>query len=964
MTTSERDQVRAPTGSDDQVCEVEFDITGMTCASCVNRIERRLRKTEGVRQAAVNLATERATVTYDPTRTTPEQIVAAIEAAGYSAKPRQPTAPAAPPTLELAIEGMTCASCVRRVERALARTPGVQAATVNLATERATVTLDPAAPATLEQLQAAVERAGYTARPLTTPAAPAAPPLDFAAEEAAWRRALRRRLAVLALGVALTIPVVWIAIFRMDMLYRDYWLLALTAPVWAIVGWEFHRGALRATRHRTATMDTLVSLGSTVAFLYSIGATFTGHDTFYDVTAVIITFIYLGKVLEFIAKGRASAAIRRLMGLAPKTARVVRNGVEMDVPVGQVVPGDLVLVRPGDRIPVDGTVVDGASAVDESMITGESIPVDKGPGDPVIGGTVNKHGLLKVRAEKVGRDTQLAQIIRLVQLAQTAKAPVQQLADRVSAVFVPAILVVAALTFVGWLLAGRSPVAGMVAAVAVLVVACPCALGLATPAAIMVASGRGAEQGVLLKGGEGLQRVGDVDVVVLDKTGTITRGAPDVTDLVPLGPAGDGIGPARDFLRLAAAAERASEHPLAAAIVHYAEHQGLDLSVPVTRFAAVPGGGVRAEVDGHPVLVGTARLLAEDGVDVAPAREVIQRLEAEAKTAVVVAVDGRVAGVIGIADTVKPGAAEAVRRLRRMGIEVVMLTGDNRRTAEAIARQVGITRVVAEVRPEEKAAVVKRLQEEGHAVAMVGDGINDAPALAQADVGIAMGTGTDVAMETADITLVKGDLGAVVRAIELARAAMRTIKQNLFWAFAYNVLLVPLAALGKLNPVFAAAAMALSSVTVLSNSLRLRGTRTATLTAAVVFTVAVVAVGYGVYRGLSGHPGGFGGTASWAWGPREVHMAMVGQRTSRDIEHRFRPATLTVKAGDTVTWINDDRHPHTVTSGPRGQPDGRFDSGVMAPGQTFRYTFTEPGLYPYHCTLHPGMEGVVRVEAR
>ncbi|MER3419733.1 MAG: heavy metal translocating P-type ATPase, partial [Chloroflexota bacterium] len=439
----------------------------------------------------------------------------------------------------------------------------------------------------------------------------------------------------------------------------NVWLLALTAPVWAVVGWDFHRGALRATRHRTATMDTLVSLGSTVAFLYSIVATFTGHETFYDTAAVILTVIYLGKVLEFIAKGRASAAIRRLMGLAPKTARVVRDGVELDVPVAQVVPGDLVIVRPGERIPVDGTVVDGASAVDESMITGESIPVDKEPGDPVIGGTVNRHGVLRIRAEKVGRETQLAHIIRLVQQAQTAKAPVQQLADRVSAVFVPAILVVAAMTFAGWLLAGRSPVAGMVAAVAVLVVACPCALGLATPAAIIVASGRGAEQGILLKGGDRLQRVGEVDVVVMDKTGTITRGAPEVTEVVPLGTTGDGAEPSQEFLRLAAAAERASEHPLAAAVVRYAEQQGLDLTAPVSDFAAVPGGGVRAEVDAHQVLVGTARFLAEAGIDVAPAREVVQRLEAEAKTAVLVAVDGRVAGAIAIADTVKPGAAEA-----------------------------------------------------------------------------------------------------------------------------------------------------------------------------------------------------------------------------------------------------------------------------------------------------------------
>ena len=829
MTTKESAQTR--TAAEAPVCEIELDISGMTCASCVGRVERKLKKVGGIQSATVNLATERATVTYDPTRTGVEELVTAVESAGYGAAPRHMPAPQAPPTLELAVEGMTCASCVRRVERALARTPGVAAATVNLATERASVALDPASPAGLSELRAAVEKAGYRAQPVALPvaetAAEAEPEMDR--EDQRWRHTLRRRLAVLALGAGLTAPVVCIAMFNMDMLYRDYWLLALTAPVWLVVGWEFHRGAVRAARHLTANMDTLVSLGGTIAFLYSVIATFTGHDTFYDTAAVIITFIYLGKTLEFFAKGRASSAIRRLMRLSPKTARVVRDGVERDVPVAQVVPGDIVIVRPGERIPVDGVVLEGRSSVDESMLTGESLPVGKEPGDPVIGATVNKQGLLRVRAEKVGKDTQLAHIIRLVEQAQTAKAPVQRLADRISAVFVPAILVVSLLTFAGWLLAGFTPIAAMIAAVAVLVIACPCALGLATPAAIMVAGGRGAEQGILLKGGESLERVRDVDVVVLDKTGTITRGEPEVTDVVDLAPTPNprplpvsaNIGGGEDtplslkgwggmdFLRLAAIAERGSEHPLGQAVVRRAEAEGLDISGSLTEFEAVPGDGVCAVVEGHRVVIGTSRLLTEQGVAVDAAAEILDRLEAEAKTAVLVAVDGRLAGVIGIADTVKPSAAEAVQKLRRMGIAVVMLTGDNRRTAAAIARQVGIDRVIAEVRPEDKAAVVAQLQAEGRTVAMVGDGINDAPALAQADVGIAMGTGTDVAMETAGITLVKGDLRAVARAIDLATATMRTINQNLLYAFAYTVLLIPLPVLGRINPVLAAAAMAL-----------------------------------------------------------------------------------------------------------------------------------------------------------
>jgi Cu+-exporting ATPase len=740
------------------------------------------------------------------------------------------------------------------------------------------------------------------------------------------------------------------------MRYRDYVLLALTTPVWLVVGWDFHRGALRALRHLTANMDTLVSAGASVAFIYSLVATFTGRDTFYDTTALIVTLIYLGKVLESIARGRAGSAIKALMRLGAKSARVVRGGIERDVPIAAVVPGDVVVVRPGEKVPVDGVVLEGASSVDESMLTGESLLVEKGPGDALIGATINRQGLLRMRATKVGRETQLAQIVRLVEHAQSEKAPVQRLADRVAGVFVPAILLIALATFAGWLLAGFGFTAAMVAAVAVLVIACPCALGLATPAAIMVGSGRGAERGILLRGGESLERVREVDTVVLDKTGTITRGRPDVTDVLPLDSVTED-----ELVRLAATVERGSEHPLGSAIIRAAEQRGLDLSTPIERFEAVAGGGVRANLDGHAIAAGSPRWLETLGVDTSPVVDLVEQVEDQARTAVGVARDGILIGVVGIADTVKPESVEAVRRLRGFGLDVVMLTGDNRRTAEAIARQAGIERVLAEVRPEEKAAEVQRLRAEGRIVAMVGDGINDAPALAAADAGIAMGTGADAAIAAADITLVRGDPRGVAAAIELSRATMRTIKQNLFWAFGYNAVLVPLAIFGKINPVFAAVAMALSSVTVVSNSLRLRGTRASGMLAAGIFLVAVVAVGYGAWRGLSGQAALFG-NASYAWGRDEVHMAMVGQRTTAHMPEQFRPGTRTVKAGTTLTFVNDDEHAHTVTSGTRGAPDGAFDSGLLGPGQQFRYHFDRPGVYRYFCSLHPGMDGTIVVK--
>ncbi len=763
-----------------------------------------------------------------------------------------------------ALEGMTCASCAMRIEKGLKKVPGVVDAQVNLATERGTVTYDPTQTAA-EQLVQKVEAVGYKATELSqppsrqvqtseTPAQPAAnvsSPIVLQDERAKRKQAeILHKRNLLILGVILSLPVAILSMFFMDRFsFENVLLLILTTPVWAIVGWEFHRGALNNLRHGSANMDTLVSLGSTASYLLSVIATFfpslVGGTTFYDTTALIVTLIFLGKYLEARAKGQTNAAIKKLMGLQARTAHVIHDGKEVDLPIEQVQVGWELVVRPGEKIPVDGEVVSGNSAVDEAMITGESIPVEKRQGDPLIGATINQRGLLRMRATKIGADTVLAHIIRFVEQAQGSKAPIQRLADTISGVFVPIVLIIAALTFIAWAIIGHTiglPMSGMnmldtssgnawitaiVAAVAVLVVACPCALGLATPTAIMVGTGKGAEQGILVKGGESLERLQAVRTVMLDKTGTITNGKPALTDVLALpGYQED------EVLRLAAVAEQGSEHPLASAIVEGAKARGLALNTYPEHFTAVAGRGLEASVEGHALSVGTRGLLHDHSIDVATCEEQLTTLEAQGKTAMLIALDGKLAGAIAVADTIKVGSPEAIKALQTLGLTVWMITGDNRRTAYAIADQVGIAaeHVLAEVLPQDKAKQVKQLQEQGLAVAFAGDGINDAPALAQADAGIAMGTGTDIAMEAADITLVKGNLKSIATALALSRATLRTIKQNLFWAFAYNVILIPTAILSPLipflkeqAPIFAAAAMALSSVTVVSNSLRLRG---------------------------------------------------------------------------------------------------------------------------------------------
>ncbi|NJC89401.1 MAG: cadmium-translocating P-type ATPase [Desulfuromonas sp.] len=750
-----------------------------------------------------------------------------------------------PVAVEIPLTGMHCASCAARIEKALSASPGVVSAAVNFATARATVQFEPAR-TSVAALQAVVRGLGFDV--LEMEAEGSAPEALHDAEEQRRLEDYARQRRHFLLALLLTVPVAVLAMAghlvpalreAFDFPARPWIELALTTPVLFWAGREFFTGAWAAARHRAADMNTLVAIGTLSAYLYSLAATVapgwfaaaTGHaghagpvGVYYEVAAIIVTLILMGRLLEARARSRTSGAIRALMDLAPKLARVERDGREQDIPAAELRVGDVVLVRPGEKVPVDGTVIDGRSTVDESMLTGEPLAVTKQPGDAVIGATLNKSGAFRLRATKVGRDTVLQQIIRLVQQAQGSKAPIQRLADVIAGYFVPVVICLAIATFVVWFdvapTEGRLTMA-LITFVSVLIIACPCALGLATPTAIMVGTGRGAQSGILIKGGEALETAHRLTTVVLDKTGTITRGAPAVTDIIAVGMTDD------ELLRLAAAAEAGSEHPLGEAIVHSARERGLD-RLKASDFQAISGYGIEATVEGRTVLLGTALLLRERGMttDEASAR----KLAEEGKTPVFAAVDGRPAGIIAIADPVKEGAQAAIAKLHALDLEVIMLTGDHRDTAEAIARQVGVDRVVAEVLPDGKEEEIRKLQAQGKVVAMVGDGINDAPALARADVGIAMGSGTDVAMEAADITLVKGDLHGVAASIALSRATIRNIRQNLFFAFIYNVLGIPLAA-GVfypltgwlLSPVIASLAMALSSVSVVSNALRLRG---------------------------------------------------------------------------------------------------------------------------------------------
>lgn len=820
--------------------QLDLPITGMTCANCARTVERTLTKTPGIAEANVNFATERAHVAFDPSQVKVDTMLERISKAGYGV---------AQATIELPITGMTCASCVRNVERAVSKAPGVLNVNVNLATEKASVTYLPGS-VRRSDLVKAVEGAGYGVLDLSNAEAPED------AERAARQAEIDRQRQLVLFGAAFTIPLFILSMAR-DLLMASLagqngshvamsnmaqtvnpalsWLLwsgwpfifgLLATPVQVIVGRQYILGAYKAARNRTTNMDTLIALGSLAAYIYSIvvlvgivlGISATiGDHVYFETAAVILVLITLGKLLEARAKGRTSEAIKALMKLAPETATLLRDGEEITAKIDDVIEGDVLIVKPGERIPVDGVVVEGRSSVDESMLTGESLPVNKTVGASVIGATVNKQGRLIVEATHVGAQTALAQIIRLVEQAQGSKAPIQRVADQVSSVFVPAVLGLAALTFLGWLIIGQVGfTTAMVHAVAVLVIACPCALGLATPTAIMVGTGHGAEMGILFKNSEALENAHRLQVIALDKTGTITRGEPSVTDVVPFNNFD-----AAELLLLAGSAERGSEHPLALAVVKAAQDAGYTLVQP-QGFESESGRGIRATVENRSVWVGSPRFVREQGIDLSTVESRIEALQAAARTVVLVVIDGIIAGAFGIADTIKEGSRDAVADLQAMGLEVVMITGDNRMTAEAIAHEAGIQRVLADVLPGQKADSIKTLQAEGKRTAMVGDGINDAPALAQADVGIAIGTGTDIAIEASDLTLMSGDLRGVARAIRLSKATMRTIYQNLFWAFIYNIILIPVAMLGLLVPMLAAGAMAFSSVFVVSNSLRLR----------------------------------------------------------------------------------------------------------------------------------------------
>lgn len=793
--------------------EASLQITGMTCAACAARIEKGLNKMEGVEQASVNLALEKSTIKYDPTRLSETDFEKKIEALGYGVVKQK---------AEFDITGMTCAACATRIEKGLNRMDGVASASVNLALEKATIEFNPSQ-VTIADVIAKVEKLGYGAHQKQ----------EDQAQVDHREKHIKDQQRKFVISAILSLPLLWTMVghfsftsflYVPDFLMNPWVQMVLATPVQFIIGKQFYVGAYKSLRNGSANMDVLVVMGTSAAYFYSVyqaivtAGTHHGPHLYFETSAVLITLILLGKLFEAKAKGRSSEAIKKLMGLQAKTAIVIRDGAEKEIPLEEVVIGDTVLVKPGEKIPVDGEVVEGTTAVDESMLTGESLPVDKKAGDILYGSTINKNGFIKMTATKVGRDTALAQIIKVVEDAQGSKAPIQRMADQISGIFVPIVVGIAIVTFLVWILwvqPGEFTPA-LEVLIAVLVIACPCALGLATPTSIMAGSGRAAEFGILFKGGEHLEQTQSINTVVVDKTGTVTHGKPVLTDVL----VADGQDE-ETFLSLIGAAEKQSEHPLAQAIVQGIQDKGIKLG-SIQFFEAIPGYGVQATISGQGVIIGTRKLMQQYGINISSVLPVMEGLEKNGKTAMLAGINGQYAGLVAVADTIKDTSKEAVRRLQEMGINVIMMTGDNERTAQAIGKEVGVDVVIAEVLPEGKADEVKKLQQQGKKVAMVGDGINDAPALATADIGMAIGTGTDVAMEAADITLIRGDLNSIADAILMSRKTMRNIKQNLFWAFAYNIIGIPIAAAGFLAPWVAGAAMAFSSVSVVLNALRLQ----------------------------------------------------------------------------------------------------------------------------------------------
>jgi P-type Cu+ transporter len=798
----------------DKVQENQFQITGMTCAACATRIEKGLDKLDGVQEANVNLALEKAMVKFDPAVMSPLDIQKKVRDLGYDVITEKK---------ELVLTGMTCAACSTRIEKGLNRMDGVLQANVNLALEKATVEFNPSAVSPKELIQK-VESLGYGAMMKSDENEKEA--VDYRQKE------IEKQQGKFIFSAILSLPLLWAmaghfsftSFLWVPEAFMNPWVqMALSTPVQFFIGKQFYVGAYKALKNKSANMDVLVVLGTSAAYFYSVYLAFqtignNAHSVglYFETSAVLITLIILGKLFEAKAKGRSSEAIKKLMGLQAKTATVIRNGEETIIPLEDVVSGDLLIVKPGDKIPVDGEVMEGYSAIDESMITGESVPIDKSVGDNVIGATINKNGFIKIKATKVGKETALSQIIKIVEEAQGSKAPIQRLADSISGIFVPIVVGIAVITFLIWYFwadPGNFPEA-LEKLIAVLVIACPCALGLATPTSIMAGSGRSAEYGILFKGGEHLEMTQAINTVILDKTGTITNGSPVLTDVITNQ---DEV----EFLSLVGSAEKGSEHPLAQAIVEGIKEKSIQFK-EVSNFENIPGYGIKANVDGKEVLVGTRRLMKKYNVDIEHVLAEMEGLEKQGKTAMLTAVDGAYTGLVAVADTIKETSTKAIKRMKEMGLEVIMITGDNKQTARTIAELAGVDQVIAEVLPEGKAEEVKKLQAQGKKVAMVGDGINDAPALATADIGMAIGTGTDVAMEAADITLIRGDLNSIADSILMSHKTMRNIKQNLFWALAYNTIGIPIAALGFLAPWLAGAAMAFSSVSVVLNALRLQ----------------------------------------------------------------------------------------------------------------------------------------------